>query len=342
MCPLRVRCGLHLGVVERRDNDFFGTRRQSRRAHHGGGARRSGAAVAGGGRSVCAGPLPASVVAARSGTVRLRGSRQSPEHVYQVVHPQLRQDFPALRSLEATPNNLPQQVTSFVGRERELAEVKTLLGKTRLVTLLGVGGLGKTRLSLQWRPRCWTTIRMACGSWNWRRWRMRGSCRRRWRRCSGSRKRPGDRCRSAAEVRQGPATAARARQLRTPGAGLRRAGRGSLLQAGPQVKVLATSREPLHVAGETTYQVPALSVPTIAEPIGALGLTQYEAVRLFVDRARRGAAGVPSLTTERARGGRHLSSAGRHSAGARTRRGAGAGAVGGADRCARSDRSFAC
>ena len=48
----------------------------------------------------------------------------TPEHVYQVVHPRLRQDFPALRSLEATPNNLPQQLTSFIGRERELREVK--------------------------------------------------------------------------------------------------------------------------------------------------------------------------------------------------------------------------
>ena len=52
-----------------------------------------------------------------------------PERLFQVVHPQLRQDFPALRSLEATPNNLPQQVTSFIGRERELAEVKALLAR---------------------------------------------------------------------------------------------------------------------------------------------------------------------------------------------------------------------
>ena len=63
--------------------------------------------------------------------------------------PGLRQDFPALRSLEATPNNLPQQATSFIGRETELAEAKRLLGGTRLLTLLGMGGLGKTRLSLQ-------------------------------------------------------------------------------------------------------------------------------------------------------------------------------------------------
>ena len=61
----------------------------------------------------------------------------------------LRQEFPALRSLEATPNNLPQQATSFIGREKELAELKRLLAKTRLLTLTGSGGCGKTRLSLQ-------------------------------------------------------------------------------------------------------------------------------------------------------------------------------------------------
>jgi len=49
------------------------------------------------------------------------------EHVFQLVHPSLRRDFPALRSLEATPNNLPQQLTSFVGREGVLAHIKELL-----------------------------------------------------------------------------------------------------------------------------------------------------------------------------------------------------------------------
>ena len=80
---------------------------------------------------------------------RAAARSREPERVYQVTHPQLRRDFPALRSLESTPNNLPQQVTSFIGRERELAEAKALLATTRLLTLLGIGGLGKTRLSLQ-------------------------------------------------------------------------------------------------------------------------------------------------------------------------------------------------
>src|SRR5881275_588224 len=92
------------------------------------------------------GRLPAGVSLRDLGSVRLR-DLASPERVYQVVHAELRQDFPALRSLEATPNNLPQQVSSFVGRANELAAVVELLAKTRLLTLVGTGGLGKTRLS---------------------------------------------------------------------------------------------------------------------------------------------------------------------------------------------------
>src|SRR5207247_4716801 len=92
--------------------------------------------------------LPASMTLLDLGSVRLK-DLSSPEHVYQVVHPSLRTEFPALRSLEAPPNNLPEQLTSFVGRERELEEATQLLKDSRLLRLLGMGGLGKTRLSLQ-------------------------------------------------------------------------------------------------------------------------------------------------------------------------------------------------
>src|SRR5262249_52017364 len=145
--PLRVRCGLHIGTVERRDNDYFGStvNRAARimGVSHGGQVLLSQAIV-----SLVGEHLPVGVGLRDLGSVRLR-DLERPEHVYQLTHPQLRQDFPALRSLEATPNNLPQQTTSYVGRERELAEVRNLLGETRLLTLVGVGGLGKTRLALQ-------------------------------------------------------------------------------------------------------------------------------------------------------------------------------------------------
>src|SRR6266542_629122 len=144
---LRVRCGLHAGMVERRDNDYFGSavNRAARimGAAHGGQIILSQAVV-----DRVAGRLPQAVSLHDLGSVRLRDLTH-PERVYQIVHPQLRRDFPALRSLEATPNNLPQQVSSVIGRESVLAEVTTLLGNTRLLTLVGVGGLGKTRVSLQ-------------------------------------------------------------------------------------------------------------------------------------------------------------------------------------------------
>ena len=82
------------------------------------------------------------------GQVRLR-DLASPERIFQVMHPDLRERFPALRSLEATPNNLAQQLTSFVGRRRELEDARALLRNTRLLTLFGAGGIGKTRLSQQ-------------------------------------------------------------------------------------------------------------------------------------------------------------------------------------------------
>jgi class 3 adenylate cyclase len=144
---LTVRCGLHAGENQRRDNDFYGpeVNRAARvmSVAHGGQTLLS-AAVA----SRVQGDLPEAVALRDLGLVRLR-DLSSPERVYQVVHPKLRADFPPLRSLEATPNNLAQQLNSFVGRERETAEVKLMLAAGRLVTLLGMGGIGKSRLSVQ-------------------------------------------------------------------------------------------------------------------------------------------------------------------------------------------------
>src|ERR1700737_4057866 len=105
----RLRYGLHLGVVERRDDDLFGSpvNRAARimKAAHGGQILLSQAVV-----DRVSTRLPANVSLRDLGAVRLRDLATS-EHVYQLVHPEIRQDFPALRSLEATPNNLPQQMT---------------------------------------------------------------------------------------------------------------------------------------------------------------------------------------------------------------------------------------
>jgi predicted ATPase/class 3 adenylate cyclase len=145
--PLRIRCGLHTGEVERRDDDYFGAavNRAARimNAAHGGQVLVS-QVVAG----IVGTSLPRPILLRDLGRVRLRGLSAA-ERVYQVVHPMLREDFPALRSLESAPSNLPLALTSFVGRERERAELATLMASNRLVTLSGAGGCGKTRLGLQ-------------------------------------------------------------------------------------------------------------------------------------------------------------------------------------------------
>jgi predicted ATPase/class 3 adenylate cyclase len=278
-----VRCGMHAGVNERRDNDFFGNavNRAARimSTAHGGQVLLSQAVAA-----LVGERLPVGVTLRDLGVVRLR-DLANPERVYQLVHPELRQDFPALRSLEATPNNLPQQVTSFIGRERELAEVKKLLANTRLLTLLGVGGIGKTRLSLQvaadsmddypdgvWfvelAPQTDTRlVPLAVAS------------------VLGVKEEAGH------PVVEALAKHVKERQLllildnceHLVQACAELAKR--LLQAGPRSKVLASSREHLHVAGETTYLVPALDAPEPHRTIALGALTGYEAVQLFTDRA---------------------------------------------------------
>ena len=145
--PFRVRCGLHLGIVDHRDNDLFG-RAVNRAARIMGAAHGGQVLISQALFEVVRESLPADVSLRDLGSIRLR-DLGNPEHVYQLVHPELRREFPALRSLESTPNNLPHQVTSFIGRERELAEAKRFLEGVRLLTLTGIGGCGKTRFAIK-------------------------------------------------------------------------------------------------------------------------------------------------------------------------------------------------
>jgi non-specific serine/threonine protein kinase len=199
----------------------------------------------------------------------------------------------------AVQNNLPFQLTSFIGREREIAEVERLLGTTRLLTLTGTGGCGKTRLALEVAARIlpkyedgvWL-VELAALS-------------------------------DAGLVAQTVATALAVREA--PGQALgdtlaaylrdrslllvldncehlvvacaRLA--EALLRAAPGLHILATSREPLAVGGETTWRVPSLAVPGIPVPAEPERLTRYEAVRLFVERARSSAPAF-GMTSENA------------------------------------------
>jgi class 3 adenylate cyclase len=144
--PIRIRIALHTGEADLREGDYYGSdvNRCARLR-----------AIAYGGQVLLSqstfiliqDDLPRRVQVRDLGEHRLK-DLQRPEHVFQLVLPDLPSDFPPLQSLDALPNNLPIQLTSFVGREREMAEVKRLLSNTRLLTLTGVGGIGKTRLAL--------------------------------------------------------------------------------------------------------------------------------------------------------------------------------------------------
>ncbi len=183
----------------------------------------------------------------------------------------------ATGALEATPNNLPLQLTSFIGREGELADVAKLLAQSRLLTLLGFGGIGKSRLSLELGAQVLPDF--ADGVWLVELATLRDP------------RLVPQAVATVLGVKEAagrPVSEALVRHFKDRDmllildncehllhgcADLAR----ELLQAGPQSKVLASSREPLRIAGETTYPVPALP--------------ESEAVRLFVDRAAKAKSG---------------------------------------------------
>jgi predicted ATPase/class 3 adenylate cyclase len=279
---LPVRCGLHSGPAYERDNELFGaTINRAARIMglaHGGQVLASQSVV-----DLVAGRLPAETSLHDLGDVRLRGIASS-EHLYQVVHPSLRREFPALRSLEATPNNLPKHLTSFIGRESEIAEAEKLLERARLLTLLGIGGLGKSRLSLQIASDVLDSY--PDGAWLVDLAPLRD---------------PSIVASEAAKVlgvreeRGRPLTETICAHLKSrnlllildncehliqPSAELVHA----ILGAAPAVRVIATSREPLRVPGEQSYTVTPLPVPGRSDGIEAL--SQSPSVRLFVERAQ--------------------------------------------------------
>jgi predicted ATPase len=204
----------------------------------------------------------------------------------------LRDEFPALRSLEETPNNLPNALTTFVGRQRELAEVMRLASTHRLVTVAGMGGLGKTRLALH--AAAGMLEQFADGVWLVELGAIHDPLR------------VPQAVASALRVQEEPGCSLEASLLRYA------KGRKALiildncehlLEASAHlahriltgcdgIRIIASSREPLKVAGETVYQLAGLEVPGPRQAVDPEAATRCESVRLFLDRA---SSAAPSL-----------------------------------------------
>ena len=285
---LRARIGLHTGTAEMRDGDYFGTtlNRCARlmAAGHGGQTLLSDVA-----HDLTRDALPPDVSLVALGEHRLKDLAR-PENVYQLAHPALTAEFPPLRTLDNpdTPNNLPQQVTSFIGREAVMADVRLLLGKTRVLTLTGSGGAGKTRLSLQvaadvleqYQGGVWLVELASLAD--------PGLVPQTVASVLGIKEQAGQTItQTLIAALKGKALLLlldNCEHLLSACATLVAA----LIRACPNVTVLATSREPLGIGGETAYRVPSLSLPDakasrMATPIS---LSQFESVRLFIERAQ--------------------------------------------------------
>jgi predicted ATPase/class 3 adenylate cyclase len=280
---LKVRMALHTGSVESRDNDYFGQplNRVSRllTIGHGGQVLLSDVT-----HDLSRDLLPAGCTVRALGEHRLKDLGR-PEIVFQLCHPDLRGEFPPLRSLESVPNNLPQQVTSFIGREKELVEIKALLERSRLVTLTGSGGCGKTRLALQ----AAADLLDVSGDGVWlvelASLTDPGLVPRTVAGPLGVSEEPGE------DLTQALADALKAKRLllvldnceHLLDASARLA--DALLRGCPHVLLLATSREGMGISGELTYQVPSLSLPDPKRDATPEALVHFEAVRLFIERA---------------------------------------------------------
>ncbi|HEV2235327.1 MAG TPA: adenylate/guanylate cyclase domain-containing protein, partial [Ktedonobacterales bacterium] len=280
---VRVRMGLHTGAPQLDGDRYVGldVHRAARiaAAGHGGQVLLSEATGA-----LVASMLPEGIALRELGRHRLKDMPQ-PERIFQVLMPELPADFPPLNVLDGHRHNLPVQLTSFIGRERELAELRPLLRESRLLTLTGPGGTGKTRLSLWLAADALESF--ADGAWLVEMAPLADPALvpHTVAAALGAREQPGRamldvvldflRAKSLLLVLDNceHLIAACAQLAET------------LLRAAPGVRILASSREALGVAGETTYRVPSLALPEPEEPRGLEALAANDCVRLFVIRA---------------------------------------------------------
>jgi predicted ATPase/class 3 adenylate cyclase len=277
-----VRMGVHTGEAVERDGDYFGpaVNRTARLM-----------AVAHGGQVVVSGavaPLVDDVELRDLGEHRLRDLSR-PERVHQLVIDGLRDEFPRLRSLDARPTNLPTQLTTFIGRDDDVKIVGALVREHRLLTLTGVGGVGKTRLAVQVAAEMLPEF--DDGAWL----------------CELAAAEDDDavvevaatvlgaRPRSGMSLLESIIEFLRTKELLLVVDNcehvIDRASEivGAVLGDCPDVHVLATSREGLAIPGEKVSAVRSLTTPARGAQLADIG--SADAVRLFVDRAQLAASG---------------------------------------------------
>ncbi len=281
--PIRLRMALHAGDAELRDGDYFGPT-VNRCARLRGIAHPGQILISRAVQSLAGDRMPAEVRTRPLGKHWLRDLQQ-PEDIYQLLHPGLPADFPPLASPGAIPNNLPIQLTSFIGRDDDLETLPSRVVGNRLVTLVGVGGSGKTRLGIETATAVLPDF--ADGVW----WVDLVPL-----------EHPEQVLKEVAHVlgvREGPNEALFAALVTAIGADHKlvildncehllqasAALASELLHACPNLHILATSREPLNVRGEVTYTLRPLTYPDPCEPLPFPTLAGTEAVRLFADRA---------------------------------------------------------
>ena len=281
---VRVRIGLHTGDGRRGGDDYVGldVHRAARiaAAAHGGQVLISEETEALTGRG-----LPSDGVDLRDvGHHRLKDLDRE-EHLYQLVIDGLPADFPPIRSLDSGRSNLPEPMTTFVGREAQLDDVVALVGEHRLVTLTGPGGTGKTRLAIgaadRLRPGfadgvCFVALDLVQEA------SLVPSL------VAGAL--------GVAETRERTPTEALTEHLRARSLLLVLDNVEQILDAAPlidgllkaasRIKVLVTSRRPLRLYGEQQYPVPPLHLPDLSDLPPPIALREVGAVALFVDRAR--------------------------------------------------------
>ena len=279
--PLRVRMGMHTGEGILGGDDYLGidVNRAARiaAAGHGGQVLLSEST-----RAVVINDLPSGVSARDLGAHQLKDLPEA-TRLYDLVIDELLAEFPPLKTLEA-PSNLPSELTSFVGRERELEAVKNLLGSTRLLTLTGPGGSGKTRLALRVAsdvldrfPDGVFFVELAPISEP----DLVPSA------IASALRKGEEGARSVLETLVIELRYQRSLLVLDNFEQVIEASPviGKLMGAASQIRVLVTSRSPLRIQGEQEFTVPPLELPDPARPPRPEELTRFEALTLFAERA---------------------------------------------------------